>query len=93
MNNLENILSLKTLLEAIVIGLITFIIGKIAFNITINKSNSKDQDQEQVTVPYGLDLTFFVTGFLLHIFIEIIGLNKWYCDKKCISGVSNLSKL
>jgi hypothetical protein len=90
MNNLENILSIKTFLEAIVIGLITFIIGKIAFNITINKSNNKDEEQK---VPYGLDLTFFVTGFLLHLFIEIIGLNKWYCDKKCISGVSNLSKL
>ena len=90
MNNLENILSIKTFLEAIIIGLITFIIGKIAFNITINKSNNKDEEQK---VPYGLDLTFFITGFLLHFFIEIIGLNKWYCDKKCISDVSNLSKL
>lgn len=91
MNNLENILSTKTFLEAIVIGLITFIIGKIAFNITINKNNLKDDEDK--TVSYGLDLTFFVTGFLLHFFIEIIGLNKWYCDKKCISGVTNLSKL
>jgi hypothetical protein len=90
MNNLENILSIKTFLEAVVIGLITFIIGKIAFNITINKSNNKDEEHK---VPYGLDLTFFVTGFLLHLFIEIIGLNKWYCDKKFISGISNLSKL
>ena len=90
MNNLENILNIKTFLEAIVIGLITFIIGKIAFNITINKNNKDDQEK---SVPYGLDLTFFVTGFLLHFFIEIIGLNKWYCDKKCISGVSNLAKL
>jgi len=90
MSNLENILTIKTFLEAIVIGVITFIIGKIAFNITINKSNNKD---EQNTVPYGLDLTFFITGFLLHFFIEIIGLNKWYCDKQCISGVTNLAKL
>ena len=92
MNNLENILIIKTFLEAIVIGIMTFIIGKIAFNITINKNNDKDQDQEQ-KVPYGLDLTFFITGFLLHFFIEIIGLNKWYCDKMCISNISNLAKL
>ncbi len=90
MNNLENILSLKTLLEAIVIGLVTFIIGKIAFNITINKNNDNEQNQEK---PHGLDLTFFVTGFLLHFFIEIIGLNKWYCDKQCNNLGTNLSKL
>ena len=91
MNNLENILNIKTFLEAIVIGIVTFIIGKIAFNITINKSNSKEEDHN--AAPYGLDLTFFITGFLLHFFIEIIGLNKWYCDKQCISGVTNLAKL
>jgi hypothetical protein len=91
MNNLENILNTKTFLEAIVIGLITFMIGKIAFNITINKNNIKDDEDKSVL--YGIDLTFFVTGFLLHFFIEIIGLNKWYCDKQCIAGVSNLAKI
>lgn len=91
MSNLENILSIKTLLEAIVIGLITFVIGKIAFNITINKPNNKDEEQN--AVPYGLDLTFFITGFLLHFFIEIIGLNKWYCDKQCSMGLKSLSNL
>lgn len=90
MNILENILTTKTLLEAVIIGLITFVIGKIAFNITINKTNDNEDNKK---IPYGLDFTFFITGFLLHLFIEIIGLNKWYCDKKCISGVSNLANI
>ena len=90
MNSLDCILNSKTFLEAIVIGIITFIIGKIAFNMTINKSNDKDNENKP---PYGLDLTFFVTGFLLHFVIEIVGLNKWYCDKKCMAGFLNLSKL
>jgi uncharacterized membrane protein len=90
MNSLDCILNSRTFLEAIIIGIITFIIGKISFNMTLNKDNSKDEDNK---TPYGLDVTFFVTGFLLHFIIEIIGLNKWYCDKKCLSGIVNLTKL
>jgi hypothetical protein len=89
MKNLENILNINTFLEALILGLLTFIIGKIAFNLSINNKN-KDDDNK---IPHGLDLTFFITGFLLHFFIELIGLNKWYCDKKCISNIMNLSKL
>jgi uncharacterized membrane protein len=90
MNSLDCILNFKTFLEAIIIGIITFVIGKICFNMTINKNNSKDEENK---IPYGLDLTFFITGFFLHFIIEIIGLNKWYCDKKCLSGIINLTKL
>jgi len=92
MNSLNCIFNSKTFLEAIIIGVITFIIGKISFNMTLNKKNIKD-DEKYNNFPYGLDFTFFITGFLLHFIIEIIGLNKWYCDKKCISGFMNLSKL
>ncbi len=90
MSILYNILNYKTFLEALIIGIITFIIGKISFNMTLNKNNDKDESNK---IPYGLDFTFFITGFLLHFVIEIIGINKWYCDKKCISGFINLSKL
>jgi len=88
MDNLNCILNINTLIEAIVIGFITFIIGNIAFNLTINKKN-KDENSK----PTGLGLTLFITGFLLHFIIEIIGLNKWYCDKKCTTTFRNLSKI
>ena len=26
----------------------------------------------------------FLTGFILHVGLDVVGLNKWYCDKKCI---------
>ena len=90
MNNLDCILNYKTILEAFIIGFITFIISKIIFNMTLNKDNNKNDKNK---IPYGLDLTFFFTGFLLHFIIEIIGLNKWYCDKKCYTGLINISKL
>lgn len=74
-SNLSCILSTNTLVEAIIIGVITLVIGTIAFNLSLNKINNKDEK------PYSVYLAFFITGFILHFFIEIIGLNKWYCDK------------
>lgn len=73
------IFNFKTVFEAFVIGIITLVIGKIAFNLTINKKN-KDNEKEK---PYGIEPALFITGFLLHFIIEIVGLNKWYCEK-CI---------
>ena len=92
MNSFDCILNLKTFMEAIIIGLITFTIGKIFINFTIKKSN-KDNYKDDYKNPYGLDLTFFMIGFFLHFIIEIIGINQWYCDKKCLAGFVNLSKL
>lgn len=90
MGILDCILSTSTFVEAIIIGIITFIIGKVFFSLT---SNDTDINNEYKTKPHTLNLTFFLIGFLLHYVIEIGGLNKWYCDKKCMMDISNLSKL
>jgi Kef-type K+ transport system membrane component KefB len=87
MNNLSCILNCQTFMEAIVIGIITLILGKIIFNLSINKKNKNEKQ------PITLDISFFITGFILHFFIEIIGLNQWYCDKKCRISQYNLAKL
>lgn len=63
--------------DATIVGIITLIIGTIIFNLTINKKN-KEKEQ-----PFGLNISFFATGFLLHFIIELIGLNKYICDKQC----------
>jgi len=54
------------LIESTLIGFITWIIGTIIFNLSINKLN-KDK-----TKPYGIDLAFFVTGLILCIFNNTI---------------------
>jgi len=84
----KNIFSLKTLSEATVIGIITFIIGRIAFYLSKNK-NDKENKKEFPK----LSLVLFITGFFLHFIIELAGLNKWYCDKKCMSDLIIISKL
>lgn len=63
-------------IDAIIVGIISLIIGTIVFNLTINKKN-KDNEK-----PFGLHIAFFATGFFLHFIVELIGLNQYICDKK-----------
>jgi hypothetical protein len=71
-------LSSQTFIEAIIVGFIAYIFGKIIFEYLIIKDNNEEEKK-----PLGLGMVFFMTGFILHLFFELIGLNKWYCDKKC----------
>jgi len=72
------------LIESIIIGIITFVIGTFIFNLSIDKNKPK---------PENISFTFFITGVVIHIFFEIVGINKWYCDKKLIYGYTMLSSL
>lgn len=54
------------LIESIIVGIITSIIGIIIFDLSINKDN-KDEIK-----PYGIDLAFFITGIIVYIITEII---------------------
>jgi len=53
-------------IEAIIFGILTFIIGTIIFNLTINKNNKHKVE------PFGLNIAFFATGFFLNIIFEIV---------------------
>ncbi len=55
--------------ETIIVGIITFVIGTIIFNLSINKRNN---DKKQ---PYGVDLAFFTTGVIIHLIVDFFGLN------------------
>jgi hypothetical protein len=58
------------ILEAIIMGIITFIIGTIIFNLSINKNNNNKEK------PGGIDLAFFTTGVILYLVIELL-LNRY----------------
>jgi len=79
----------KTGLEAFGIGLLTLIIGNIGFYLSMNKN---DYEKKKKEYPQ-LNIILFLTGFILHFAIEIIGLNQWYCDKKCMIGIRSLAKI
>ena len=68
------------LIEAIVVGIMTVIFGNLAglligplFKVDLPKVCS---DWNKY---YTMELTLFATGFLLHLFCEFSGINKWYC--------------
>ena len=78
---------LNLLIESIIVGFITLIIGSIIFNLSINKVN------KEKSKPYGLNFSFFITGIILHISLEIFGFNKWYCNKETITNICRLTEL
>ncbi len=56
-------------IESTLIGIITWVMGTIIFNLSINKLN-KDKIK-----PYGIDLAFFTTGLIFHLLISLCGCN------------------
>jgi len=71
----------KVASEAMIIGLITLLLGRITMGLFIKNKNKNNKH------PKGLNIAFFSTGFLLHFIIELLGINCWYCDKKCAANI------
>lgn len=84
MNNLASIT-----LEAIGIGILILIIGRIIFYYSIDKNKREDAEKYNKH----LSLTLFMIGFILHFIMEFGGLNKWYCDKQCTVGLKEIAKI
>ena len=77
------------LVEATVVGMITVIIGSIvgfilAKYFSPNSPNSpktsRDWNKNHI-----MEISLFLTGFLVHIFCEYSGINKWYCKNGMVS--------
>jgi uncharacterized membrane protein len=86
LDNLKCLVNQKTIMEELVIGFITFTIGIIFIKISEKKENKNKKN-------YNIYISLFLTGFFLHFIIEIIGLNKWYCDKKCLASIKSVSNI
>ena len=65
-------LNFNIISESIIMGVITYIVGIIIFNLSFK---SKKEDSK----PKGLHLVFFFTGVFLHIIIELIGFSRNIC--------------
>ena len=65
------------LIEALIVGLISGLFGLIIS--TLFMLPSKKFSWEKYDFWPAILLSFFVTGFLLHLSFEWTGANKWYC--------------
>lgn len=65
------------LVEALVVGLVAGIVGLIIS--TLFMLPSKDFSLKKYHFWPQVALSFFVTGFILHVGFELAGANKWYC--------------
>jgi hypothetical protein len=61
-------------LEALIVGIITLIIG-ILFRLPFNYAYKHDMNDYIVLAFY-----FFVVGIITHLACEGVGLNKYYCN-------------
>ncbi len=82
------------IIESIIIGVVTMILGKIISNILlgINKVD-KNKKLPIWSEPKVIEISLFFTGVFIHLVCEYVGLNKWYCDKetrKCVRRISLL---
>jgi hypothetical protein len=64
------------LLEAIVVGIITLIVGIIVSKL-MEIGRKKEYDEKDYTLQMAGGL--FITGFVVHILCEAFGFNRWYC--------------
>jgi hypothetical protein len=77
--------------QSFIMGIVTYIIGTIIFNLSINRNNKNDKTNKEM--PKGIGIAFFMTGFVIHIILDTIGFNKWYCNKECTTRLCRLATL
>ena len=56
----------KIFFESSLIGFITFVIGTILFNLSINRNNIGKNDKL-----HGINIAFFMTGVMIHVILEL----------------------
>ena len=72
----------RLLVEAVVVGILTLIIGKMSSGLVMEYIKSYNVDSK-----YSMEIIFITTGILIHLFCEFTGINKWYIT----NGVAAIS--
>lgn len=72
--------TLHLLKEAVVVGIMTIIIGSVV-GYMLGKLNKVELHEmcKQWNKNHIMEISLFFTGFFIHVLCEYSGLNKWYC--------------
>jgi len=72
----------QLLLEAIIVGISTVIVGSlIGFIVSLFIKNDLPELCKDWNKFYVMEISLFLTGFTLHLLFEVLGLNKYYCKE------------
>ena len=65
---------MKLIKEAVFVGILTVIVGTVLSKLFESRNTRKDWNKN-----YIMEKCLFLTGVIIHLLCEYIGLNKWYC--------------
>lgn len=71
----------KTYSDAIIVGLISLVIGSILFDM-LKKEYNKKNEEDSINNDRLIKISFFFTGVIIHLITDHFGINKMYCDKE-----------
>lgn len=73
---------MKLLIEALVVGIATVIVGSIVgYSISLFLKSDLPKVCKDWNKFYVMEISLFLTGFLVHLISEFTGVNRWYCKK------------
>tara|TARA_Y100001958_G_C21247511_1_gene578932 strand:+ start:5468 stop:5725 length:258 start_codon:yes stop_codon:yes gene_type:complete len=77
--NIEN-KTLKLLVEAVAVGIITVFVGYTITWIVSNITSEAKNINKEWNKNYIMELVLFLTGMCIHLLCEVSGINSWYCE-------------
>lgn len=69
----------RVILEAIMVGIITLVVGLIVSSVFVLLPRPKDP--KNWNQYHYMEMSLFFTGLLIHLGCEVTGLNRYYCQK------------
>ena len=72
---------MNLLIEGVAVGIVVLVVGTIV-GFILGRFMSVDLPKacREWNKNHIMELSLFLTGFLIHLFCEFVGINKWYCN-------------
>lgn len=71
----------QLVIEAIFVGILTVIVGTfVSFVLGKSFSTNLPKICKTWNKNHIMEISLFLTGFMIHLLCEFSGLNKWYCN-------------
>ena len=78
--NLEDNKNIRLLIEAVIVGIITVVVGYIVTWIVSNFNKDAKDINKEWNKNHIMELVLFLTGICIHLLCEVSGINSWYCE-------------